>query len=525
MRLVAMLLMTCALSSGHFLFAQEPIYKWGEPVTDEKLDRKLEKLLMVSDEGFILLRSKPDMGTTLKYWLEYYDQQLKLKNTVEVRFNGGVMGDSYDIHDIQGVNGKIYAFVEHWSKADQMHSLAIKEINSDGSLTDLAELDGIAAQKIMNNGFFNVSFSDDGSKLIVLAELPFEKETKEIVRLTCFETATMKQVWKQERELGWPCEKARNNYVAVDNQGAAYIFKRIWQKPIWQYALYSFNGSDKYNETEVTNIPEGEIVDYKLRFDQSGDFTVVASYSNKPSAFSKNLTGLWYAKITEPGSAPQMISTTWPEALLTRMKEKNMLTDYTIQDVLLRKDGNYTVLLEQVKEGKDVVQGSQPIKYIYSYTYGNFIAYTFDSNTGEAKWWQAFNKKQEVPNQTEVDHFGGMVYQLKDDYLYVLWNNTELSIPSVPPAGWTEPDGTHYVKHKAFDEKTKHGTFLHVIAPDGVMVHEDRKYGLPLFNLHKGAVFEMSLCTHFFFEMNNELVVMAMMHNGGKRYRFGFISF
>ena len=52
----------------------------------------------------------------------------------------------------------------------------------------------------------------------------------------------------------------------------------------------------------------------------------------------------------------------------------------------------------------------------------------------------------------------------------------------------------------------------------------DRKYGLPLFHLHQGAVFEMSLSPQFFFELNGDLVVLATMHNGGKRYRFGFVG-
>jgi hypothetical protein len=34
----------------------------------------------------------------------------------------------------------------------------------------------------------------------------------------------------------------------------------------------------------------------------------------------------------------------------------------------------------------------------------------------------------------------------------------------------------------------------------------------------------MSLSPQFFFELNGDLVVLATMHNGGKRYRFGFIG-
>jgi hypothetical protein len=95
---------------------------------------------------------------------------------------------------------------------------------------------------------------------------------------------------------------------------------------------------------------------------------------------------------------------------------------------------------------------------------------------------------------------------------------------SIPPANWTEPDGTKYIKHRAFHDKTMHGTFMHVVEPDGSMGFENTKFGLPLFNMHSSAIFEMSMTTPIFFEMNGELVVMASMHNGGKRYRFGFIN-
>ena len=130
----------------------------------------------------------------------------------------------------------------------------------------------------------------------------------------------------------------------------------------------------------------------------------------------------------------------------------------------------------------------------------------------------------ELKNSSSVDEYGSFVYTLKEDRLYVLWNNTRLSVPSIPAANWTEPDGTKYVKHKAFDEKTMHASFMQVIEPDGFLAYENRKFGLPLFELHDGAVFEMSLTSPFFFTSNGNLVVMASMHNGGKRYRFGIVG-
>lgn len=525
MNYLSILLITCTLSAGYFSFGQEPIYKWGEPVTDENLDRPIEKLLFSNDEGFYLLRGKRDLTSVVTYWIEQYDQNLKLNKTSKIEFNLGVMGESQNIEDIIAANGKMYALISHWSKTKASYSLSISSLSTSGELSDLGELDAISAQKIMNSGFYNFSVSDDGSKLIVLAELPFVKETKEIIRVSCFELSSMKLLWKQERELDWPCEKARNNYISVDNDGSAYIFKRIWQKPEWKYALYSIEGKEKFGEKKLDFQEGREVVDYKLNFDSKNNFYLLATYSDKPSAFSKNLSGLFYATIDQPGNEPKINFQPWSTELLGKMKEKSLLTNYSLKDVLLRKDGNLNIILEQIKSEKNVVPGSQPMKYLFNYEYGNMLVLNTDITNGQIIWDRSILKHQKIENLETDDPFGSVVYTMEDDNLFILWNNTDLSIPSVPPANWTEIDGTNFVKHKAFNEKTKHATFLHVIDPQGQMTYGNLKFGLPLFNLHKGAVFEMSLCSNFFFRYNNELVVMAMMHNGGKRYRFGFISF
>ena len=93
--------MVLALSMGHFLFAQEPVYKWGEPCTNENLDRQIEKLLNLGNDGFAVLKSKTGTGLVKTYWIEQYDASLKLVETNRVDFAGGVMGDSYDVTDIQ----------------------------------------------------------------------------------------------------------------------------------------------------------------------------------------------------------------------------------------------------------------------------------------------------------------------------------------------------------------------------------------------------------------------------------------
>lgn len=530
MKIVQYLLLACTLCAGQLVFAQEPAYNWGEPATNDFSERQIDKLLALDNGGFVLLRKYTDPTFTNSYWLEYYSTELKLEGNVEVAFQGGVMGDAYFLDEIMVANGVIYAFVSHWNKAAGEHTLMLKELTFSGELNDIATLDVIKAQKMGNRGAFRYALSDDHSKLGLLSEMPFTKKTKEKLRLKSFDLASAKELWTADQELNWDSKRAVNNEVAVDNDGQVYLFKKIWLKPAWQYNLYAAKDGVWEDYTSLA-LDGKEIIDYQMSFNASNEFVMFATYSTNSSAYEKKLQGSAFYRIDKNLSLASASAGPWFSEMLTYFlgeragsKPEAHLSNFNIKDVLLREDGKILVLMEQLKEDKEPIVGSSPIQYIYEWNYGAFMALCLDPNSGDLQWWQTFDKSQELKNSSSVDEYGSFVYTLKEDRLYVLWNNTRLSVPSIPAANWTEPDGTKYVKHKAFDEKTMHASFMQVIEPDGFLAYENRKFGLPLFELHDGAVFEMSLTSPFFFTSNGNLVVMASMHNGGKRYRFGIIG-
>lgn len=531
MRILAITLMTYALSIGHFSSAQqEPTYKWGPPCTNDHIDRRIDQLMSLGESGFVLLKKFTDNTFTTTYWIEEYSPALKLVGTQKVNFVGGVMGDSYDIEDVQAINGKIYAFITHWEKAYGHNSLSVKELALDGTMKDLGDLEQINAQKLGNRGNYELSFSEDGSKLVVLAELPFVKKTNENMRISCFEVSTMKKLWLMEKELDWPSARAYHNEVTVNNAGGIVLFKKIWMKPLWQYAVYTANGGAELAEYTELGLTGSEIIDHKMLANVDDEIFIYASTSRKPSTLDKIVHGAWFAKFDKDLALKTTSQADWSIDLLTQVlsereaKPGAYLNNFNLKDVIFRQDGKLVVLLEQMKRTKDGIPGTQPVKYSYQWGYGGLLALCLNPESGDILWSQAFEKKQSVKNNDTWDDYGSFVYFMKDNRLSILWNNTPLSAPSIPPKSWTEPDGTKYVKHKAFGDKTMHATFLRVIEPDGTLAYANRKFGLPLLHLHDGAVFEMSLNTPFFFELNGELVVMSNMHNGGKRYRFGFIG-
>ncbi len=526
-----LVLLACTLCASQFSFAQEPTYSWGEPATNNFPERKIDQLLALGDGGFVLLREYVDATFTSTYWLEYYSPDLKLEGNVQVNFNGGVMGDIYMLDEVFVANNIVYAMVSHWNKAAGKHSLMLKEMTFSGDLTDLATLDVITAEKMGNRGTFKYTVSDDQSKLLVLSEMPFVKKTKEQLRMKCFDLSSQKELWSHDQELTWDSDRALHNHPAVDNSGKAYLFKKGWVKPAWNYALYAFDGGSSWKAYDDLNLEGKEVIDFQTLFNGNNEFVVFGTYSTNSSNFEKRLNGSLFFRIDKSLNLAQASSGPWFSEMLTYFlgekggaKEDAYLSNFYIKDVLLRQDGKLLVLAEQLKEDKKTIAGSSPIQYTYEWNYGNFLALCLDPNTGDLQWWQTFQKSQELRSSDSVDEYGSFVYTLKEDRLYVLWNNTALSVPSIPAANWTEPDGTKYVKHKAFNEKTMHATFMQVLEPDGFLAYEDRTFGLPLFNLHEGAVFEMSMTTPFAFQLNGNLVVMAAMHNGGKRYRFGIVG-
>lgn len=531
MRLFKSTLMVLALSTGHFLFAQEPVFNWGEPCTNEHLDRQIDQLLSLGDEGFAILRSKTGTGMVKSYWIEQYDANMKHVATNPIEYNGGVMGDWHDITEIVVSNGTIYAFMEHWNKDLGQSTLSVRELSVDGSMKELGDLDIINAEKIMNRGNHKVSFSQDGSKLIVLSELPEIKKTTEEFRITCFEVNGLKKLWSHEKGTTWPSEKSYNNEIRVNNKGTALLFKRTWLRPVWEYAIYTLDAAGDLVNHKDLKLEGRQMEDFKLRFNAKDELIAYATITNNGGVTEKRVHGSWFAKFDADMKLQSVRHADWDASVYTQVggerlanKPDAYLSNYNLKDVLFRADGTIIVLLEQTLAEKDMIAGSSPISYNYKWTYGGVLTVALNPQSGEMLWSQFFDKKQVTTNTEDWDEYGSFVYHLSGNRLFMLWNNTELSIPSVPPANWTEPDGTRYVKNKAFNEKTVHGTFLHVVEEDGSMAYGNRTFGLPLFNMHAGSVFEMSMSGRFFFELNGMLVVRATMHNGGKRYRYGLLD-
>lgn len=532
MRLITVVILFISLCFGQVVQSQEPIYRWGDPCTNNNIERKIDQLLSLGDNGFVILRKHTDNTFVDRYWIEHYNGDLSLISTNEVAFSLGVMGDSYDIEEVAVLGDRVLVFVSHWDKGAGKNSLSVKELSMEGELNDLAEMGSITAQKMGNRGMFEFAYSDDQSKIAILYEMPFAKKTQERLELKCFDANSLELIWSTDKELKNLSKRAVLHDLAVDNKGRVFIYKRFRIKSDWDYTLYTYDADGSGWSESTIDVGENEILEADISFDKKNEMTFLYTYTQESSAYKRELHGFGYIHynallaqdVNETGPWMKDVVTYFSGERIAENPDKSRIDDFFIQDVLDRNDGKKLYVLEQIKTKNTPIAGSSPIQYTYEWDYKDLLILCVEPSTGDVVWWQAINKTQHLVKNEDFDEYGSYLAHLNEDRLFILWNNTELSVPSIPPANWTEPDGTRYVKHKAFHDKTVHATFMHVVEPDGVLAYENTKFGQPLFNLHNGAVFEMSLSTPFSFSLNGDLVVMSAMHNGGKRYRFGFIG-
>lgn len=531
MKIKSISLLLIGLLVSLMSFAQEPAYNWAEPNTNNYPARNINKLLSIGEEGFVILRIDKTQTYRPVYWLETFNKELKLIDTRKVEFDGGVMKEAFFLDEIKVVNDKIYGLITKWSKSAQKRTQVIRQLSLDGTMDEGVELDFISAEKMRKSGSFKTAFSDDGSKLLVLSEFPFKKKTMEKIRLTCYSFPAMRPLWSKEKVLNFPSKRGANHDLALDNSGNGYILKTFIDKLKYNYTLYACNGKEGFAEPNTLQMDGKAINDYKLRFDTKNQFFMYATFARSSSKKERAINGSVFIKYNGLKQTTFQ-KKLWDKSLVAKVEgdfrsekgDKSYLGYVYIKDILFRKDGKMLVLMEQLNHNSKAIAGSSPIQYTHEWHYKDFIVQCLNPESGELVWWHSFDKTQDFITSQDVEHYGSYVYHLKNDRLYVLWNNEKLTGASIPPHSWKEPNGTKYIKHKAFDDKTVHGTFMRVIEPDGSDSFSNKKYGQPLFNMHRGAVFEMSLNTAFSFDIDGNLVILATMHNGGKRYRFGFIG-
>jgi hypothetical protein len=522
------MLLFLLLGITYGLNAQEPLVEWGNSQIDENVPAKIQKIMTINANGLYVLRKTGNLANE-HYWIEKYDNSYKKMFSKEFPTAEGVMGKSLFFRIILATKDKFLLFYDGWNKDQKNAYCLLRKVNLDGDVEkDEKEIESIVSEKQLNSGNFYPVLSPDKSKLLILTNMPFVKDEKEKIRLSVFDVQTFNKIWSKDITLNNESRRDADNEGLVDNNGNVFMLKKITgEKQKVDYLLYSYNAtSQKWTENPL-NMDGKMLVSKKFFINNKGDNIITGFYSTK----NERLEGTYYFRFsnTDQSLVASKIEPFGSKLLENFMNEKNAAEDgayilnFKIKDVLSQSNGNSLIISENQTERS--TPSTDPAKpgYIYNYD-SNDIMVICLQNDGSKLWSTVLKKNQSEKTTDPNIRWDSFVYGLVGDKLYVLWNNISLTPPSIPAQYWKEADGTKYVKREVFAEKTVHATFMYEVKANGESTYANRKYGLPLFNMHKGSAYYMSMNPLIFQAVNDGIILMGESHDEVKMYKFGEIK-
>ncbi len=178
-----------------------------------------------------------------------------------------------------------------------------------GNHAEGVELATIPAEKAMNSGNFEVSVSEDGSKIAVLYELPHVKEALDQQAVVYVFDNTFKELWKKEYSFPYASEKAPRNTIFVNNDGVVFNLKQVPVKKSFDfYSVFTFAGNgEKVTESKLDLGENGQVSSYKSAFAANGDLQLLGYYyADKKSGVNvETPVGTFFVKVSATdGSLP-----------------------------------------------------------------------------------------------------------------------------------------------------------------------------------------------------------------------------
>lgn len=528
-----LILVACLLASITSVWSQDVRVESSAELTNIKPDAPWTRTLGADESGYYLLREYGPISDQ-KVMVEKYSPDFKPLFMTDVGVTTGTFNENQMHRLTEFSKGHIYIFLEGWSKAKGENSFWVKILGEDGTLpTEATLLETEPASGQMKSANYRVSFSPDGSKLLVLTEKPFAKGEQEKQRLQVFSTADWKSLWKEDIILDNEADKYPRNAIQVDNDGTAYLFKDIKiSGKEHHYELYTRNGTS--NQKLNLDLQNYFPTDYRFLVNPEGGVIVAGMLATQGSS-ATNWLANWELRVNAQGELTlnkvEPLGTALLELVLPpkqAAKEGAKLENFVLKDVLLKPSGGLILLAEQYRSDRTAVGTTTPPVYDFDLRFGGIMILSTDK-TGNTEWNRYYDKVQVSKTRDPKAHFGSFAYQLKNEKLYLVWNFTELR--SDPPGHsfryWIDRNGAKINIDNLYGKEAFYPTLLTVINPDGSFQYSDRTFdALPLAAVQKPNAFPMAADASLFFPTENGLVLVSRMPGiESKRYKFNTIGF
>lgn len=387
------------------------------------------------------------------YAVSVYDADMKQKDRVKLEF----MPERVINADFMAYADHAYIFYQY-QKKDIVYAMAAKLDGSGKIVGSPVTMDTTEINFSANNKIYSVINSDD-KQYICLYKINSKKEDNFVVTTVLFDKQLVK-LEKQQMNIAMPDRHDYLTEFAVDNEGDVAFVRAVQARENDNISNIFFMLKRKDSTAATSkeiNLNKSFLDEVHIKVDNYNRRYVLCSfYSSQKRGNNEGMFVCVWDKAADSGIVNKQFE--FDDKLRSDAKGDNGMktafNDYSIQNLIVRKDGGFLVAGESFfstgRSGRyDYVYGSpylrNPMDYYmfgpsYGYGYpwtrynsfgsytrynaGNIIVLSFDS-TGNNNWTNVVTKSQ---YDDETDAFIGYSLMNTGDQLYFLFNQQERRI-------------------------------------------------------------------------------------------------
>lgn len=431
------------LSSPAFSQAksQKVDISWGaEQKTSKKIS--LVDLVGFDENGFYALKAKSGFGS--KYFLEHYDKNMNLTNSVELELEIGEEESTFEF--IVQWNEELLLFTSILDNKIKKNKLYFQTINKkslmpNDDLRMISVLDyGGRGKK--SSGDFSYTMSRDDSKFLLYYALPFKKNKREEYGFHVFDE-DMNLLW--EKQIDSPFEEGlfQIESYAVDNSGDVYLLGTEFYdirstkrggKPNYKYQILSYSNKGNTFKAMPVELPGSFLTDMQIAVNNENDIICAGFYSDEGTY---SIKGSFFVKIDGRNKeikhfshkefgldflTQNMNERKTKKTIKKKEKGKDLeMYQYDLDRIVIREDGGAVLIGEQyyirVVTSTDANGNTTRTSY---YNYNDIIAINI-SPEGEIDWATKIPKKQVTRNDNGF--YSSYVLAVVEDKLYFVFND------------------------------------------------------------------------------------------------------
>ncbi len=208
-------------------------------------EKDIYKIVFPTAYGFTTLHHLDNvmMDNTKAMVLTKYDQTMT--SIESMTFNLPKLGlRASDLQNVIELEDRLIVLSKVMDKKMAKHQINAQVYSEkNNSVSDNKVLASFPISGYSKSGFYNITISPDQTKIAIVANMPFEKNTKENAKIWVYDNM-LNLLWKQSETLNYESERAYNESVFIDNTGLVFLNKTTnAYKKTRENELLTFNGT------------------------------------------------------------------------------------------------------------------------------------------------------------------------------------------------------------------------------------------------------------------------------------------